>query len=135
MVYRPVIAAWATFYPNGSTSSVHLGNHPPTAEPLYRHPQRLTQQEKEAVMCAVWDFEQAGCKSDAETLRNLVNRLGSANMGDIVDQLRERSYGTKAKDFLCERAADEIESLREMVEKLSARAKALDEARHKSSTY
>ena len=132
---RTVIAAWATFYPNGATASVHHGNHPPNAEPLYRHPQRLTQQEKEAVMSAVWDFEQAGCKSDAETLRNLVNRLGSANMGDIVDQLRERSYGTKAKDFLCERAADEIVSLREMVEKLSARAKALDHELHCKAMY
>jgi hypothetical protein len=54
-------------------------------------------------------------------------------MGDIVDQLRERSYGTKAKDLLCERAADEIVSLREMVEQLSERAKALDKALHATS--
>ena len=32
-------AAWATFYPNGSTASVYIGRKPPHAEPLYRHPQ------------------------------------------------------------------------------------------------
>jgi hypothetical protein len=33
-------------------------------------------------------------------------------MSDIVNELRDRSYATKAKDPLCERAADEIERLR-----------------------
>lgn len=33
-------------------------------------------------------------------------------MTDIVNELRDRSYATKAKDPLCERAADEIERLR-----------------------
>ena len=33
-------------------------------------------------------------------------------MGDIVDELRDRAYGHKAGDPLCERAATEIEGLR-----------------------
>jgi len=37
------VAAWATFYPNGSTESVYAGIHPPNAEPLYRACQDLSQ--------------------------------------------------------------------------------------------
>jgi hypothetical protein len=46
-------------------------------------------------------------------------------MADIVDRLRERSYGTKAKDPLCEVAANEIVMLREMLEKAAQRLAAL----------
>jgi hypothetical protein len=36
-------AAWATFYPNGSTEGVYAGIRPPNAEPLYRACQDLSQ--------------------------------------------------------------------------------------------
>ena len=46
-------------------------------------------------------------------------------MIDIVDHLRERSYGTKAKDPLCEEAANEIVMLRGMLEQAAQRLAAL----------
>ena len=45
-------AAWATFYPNGSTASVYTGRQPPNAEPLYRS-RALTDEEREAVRFAL----------------------------------------------------------------------------------
>ena len=38
---------------------------------------------------------------------------------DIVTRLRDRSYSSKAKDPLCEEAANEIERLRKQVEELN----------------
>jgi hypothetical protein len=150
------IAAWATFYPNGSTESVYAGIRPPNAEPLYRHSQTPSDWEIDALEFVVEEGRIASM-TDYGILRSWLVRLrpewegqpyaktdenrtnfttaGGTVMGDIVDQLRERSYGTKAKDPLCERAADEIESLREMVEKLSARAKALDHELHCKAMY
>ena len=36
-------------------------------------------------------------------------------MNDIVNELRDRSFSFKSRDVLCERAADEIATLREML--------------------
>lgn len=37
---------------------------------------RLTAEEREAIMSAVWDCEQAGCVTDAKILLGLVERFG-----------------------------------------------------------
>lgn len=41
---------------------------------------------------------------------------------DLVDRLRDRSYMSKAKDPLCEEAADEIERLRLKVHQMDMAA-------------
>ncbi len=41
-------------------------------------------------------------------------------MTDIVQQLRDRAYSSKAVDTLCERAADEVERLRLTDDELEA---------------
>ena len=65
-------AAWATFYPNGSTASVYVGRKPPHAEPLYRSP-TLTDAEREALH---WFAHYGLPDHRAATLRGLLERLG-----------------------------------------------------------
>lgn len=43
----------------------------------------------------------------------------STAMLDIVNELRDRSFSTKSRDPLCERAANEITMLREMLTRQS----------------
>jgi hypothetical protein len=68
-------AAWATFYPNGSTASVYTGRQPPNAEPLYRSP-TLTDAERRAIGVAIQCVEAAMAQRhpEEEDSRDLLHK-------------------------------------------------------------
>lgn len=116
-------AAWATFYPNGSTASVYAGRQPPHAVPLYRAAS-LTDEEREAIAWAsrMLDDVNRGDPKRAETMRWLLSRTEhcgdsrSACDIDIVSRLRGwRGVHLACLGYLFDEAAGVIDKLRQQL--------------------
>ena len=85
---EPKPAAWATFYPNGSTASVYTGRLPPHAEPLYRSP-TLTEAERKAIGVAIQCVEAAMAQRhpEEEDSRDLLHKT-SCTLSGLLERTK-----------------------------------------------